>query len=131
VVSGYTATNLLRVRELELDSVGKVIDAATSSGANSVGNVSFGLRDEEEVKTRALREAAANARSKAVTLASALGVRVVRVLTATEGEPDVIRPMPMYRAEAAMAEARSPMTPIEPNAIEVRASVTLVVEISP
>jgi uncharacterized protein YggE len=39
--------------------------------------------------------------------------------------------MPMYRAEMAMASAASPQTPVEPGAIEVRASVTLVVEVSP
>jgi uncharacterized protein len=130
-VSSYIVTNVLRVRELELTSVGKVIDAATDSGANTVSNIRFGLRDEEEVKTRALREAAVNARSKVDTLAAALGVRVGRILTVIEGEPDIIRPMPAYRGEMVMAQAASPTTPIEPNAIEIRASVTLVVEIAP
>lgn len=129
-VSGYTVMNVLRVKELELDSVGKVIDAATNSGANTASNISFGLRDEDAVKTRALREAAADARSKVDTLATALGVRVVRILTVVEGEPDV-RPMPMFRAEMAMGQPGPVTTPIEPNAIEIRASVTLVVEIAP
>jgi uncharacterized protein YggE len=38
--------------------------------------------------------------------------------------------MPMYRAEMAMAQA-APPTPVEAGAIEVRASVTLVVAIRP
>ena len=129
VVRAYTATNVVRVLELPLDSVGKVIDVATSAGANTVGNVAFLLKDEAAVRARALREAASDARAKADTLADALGVRIVRILTVIEGEPDIVRPMPMYRAELAMAEA--PATPVEPGSIEIRASVTLVVEISP
>jgi uncharacterized protein YggE len=39
--------------------------------------------------------------------------------------------MPMYRAEMAMVQAPAPPTPIEAGAIEVRASVTLVVGIRP
>lgn len=129
-VTGYTATNIVGVRELELDAVGKVIDVATSSGGNSIRNIRFSLRDEDAAKTRALREAAADAKAKSETLAEALGVQIIRILSATEGEPDVIRPMPMYRSEVAMAQAAAAPTPVEPGSIEIRASVTLVVEIS-
>lgn len=130
VVTGYTATNVVRVKELELDSIGKVIDIATSTGANTIRNIAFRLKDEGEVKTRALREAAKDARVKADVLADALGVRILRILTVSEGEADVVRPMPMYRSELAMAQA-APPTPVEPGSIEVRATVTLVLEISP
>lgn len=130
-VSGYRVTNVLRVRDIALDSVGKVIDVGTTSGANTVSNIRFGLRNESEVKIRALREAAQDAKTKADTLARALGLRPGRILTVLEGEPNIIRPMPAYRAEMATAQAAGPPTPIEPNAIEVHANVTLVVEISP
>jgi uncharacterized protein YggE len=63
-------------------------------------------------------------------LADALGLQVLGVLSVSEGEPDIVRPMPMYRAEMAMAQA-APPTPVEAGAIEVRASVTLVVAIRP
>ena len=131
VLTGYSATNVVRVKELPLDKVGEVIDLATSSGANSVSNIAFGLRDEAAVKARALREAAIDARAKASALADALGVQVLGVLSVSEGEPDIVRPMPMYRAEMAMAQVDAPPTPFEAAAIEVRASVTLVVGISP
>jgi uncharacterized protein len=131
VLTGYSASNVVRVKELALDKVGEVIDLATSSGVNSVSNIAFGLRDEAAVKARALREAAIDARAKADALADALGVQVLGILSVSEGEPDVVRPMPMYRAELAMAQADAPTTPVEAGAIEVRASVTLVVGISP
>ena len=130
VLTGYSATNVVRIRELALDTVGEVIDLATSSGANSVSNIAFGLRDEAAAKARALREAAIDGRAKANALADALGLQVLGVLSVSEGEPDIVRPMPMYRAEMAMAQAPPP-TPVEAGAIEVRASVTLVVAIRP
>jgi uncharacterized protein YggE len=130
VLRGYTATNVVRVKELALDKVGEAIDAATSSGANSVSNIAFGLKDETEAKSRALRAAAIDAKAKSDALAEALGVQVLGILSVTEGEPDIVRPMPMYRtAEMAMADA--PQTPVEAGPIEVRASVTLVVGIRP
>jgi uncharacterized protein YggE len=131
VLTGYSATNVVRVKDLALDKVGEVIDLATSSGANSVSNIAFGLRDEAAAKARALREAANDAKAKADALADALGVQVLGILSVSEGEPDIVRPMPMYRAEMAMAQGAAPPTPIEAGAIEVRASVTLVVLITP
>jgi uncharacterized protein len=129
-VSGYTATNVLRVKELAIDSVGSVIDAATRSGANTVSNIGFGLRNEDEAKLRALGAAAVDAREKAEALAHALGVQTGRILSVLEGEPDVVRPMPAFRAQMSIAPAE-PQTAIGPNAIEFHASVTLVVEIMP
>lgn len=131
VLAGYSASNTVRVKELALDKVGEAIDVATSSGANTVHNIQFGLKDEATVKARALREAATDARAKADALADALGLKVTGVLSLVEGEPDVVRPMPMYRAEMAMAQAPPPPTPVEPGTIEFRAIVTLVVGIRP
>lgn len=130
VVTGYSATNVIRVKELALDKVGEVIDLATASGANSVSNITFGLRDEAAAKARALRDAAVDAKAKADALADALGVQILGILSVSEGEPDIVRPMPIYRAELAMAQA-APPTPVEAGPIEVRASVTLSVSIRP
>jgi uncharacterized protein YggE len=63
VVSGYTATNITRIRDLDLDAVGKAIDLATAAGANSIHNIAFSLRNESAIKARALEQAAADARA--------------------------------------------------------------------
>lgn len=129
VLVGYTVSNVVRVRELGLSDVGKVIDTATGAGANQVRNIDFRLADEAAAKLDALREAARDARRKADALASALGVRVARILSVQEGEPSVVRPTPQAFEMARMAQAAEPATPIEAGTIEVHASVTLVVEI--
>jgi uncharacterized protein len=128
VISGYTATNMVRVTINDLNDVGKVIDAATQSGANQVHRLAFTLKDEQAAQAQALREAATKARAQAEALASALNVRLVRVLSAVEGGGGV-RPLE-DRMLAARTEAVAAPTPVEPGTIEVRASVTLKVEIA-
>jgi uncharacterized protein len=125
-ITGYTATNIVRVTLDDLTQVGKVIDASTQAGANRIQNLQFMLKNESAVQAQALREAAAMARNKADALASALALRIVRVLTVVETSPVVVpvRDLTFARAEGAA-------TPIEPGTIEVGATVTLTVEISP
>ena len=125
-ITGYTATNIVRVTLDDLTRVGSVIDASTQAGANRIQNLQFMLRNESGVQARALREAATKARGKAETLASALGLKIIRILSLVETSPGVVpvRDMAFARAEVAS-------TPIEPGTIEVRATVTLRVEIGP
>ena len=125
-ITGYTATNIVRVTLNDLDRVGDAIDAATSAGANQIHRVQFGLRDEQAAETQALREALLKARAQAEALATALGVKIVRVLSVTESE-QVVRPFDVMRLDA---EASAQATPIQPGAIEMSASVIMSVEIA-
>lgn len=125
-LTGYTATNIVRVTLDDLAQVGRVIDTAAEAGTNRIQNLEFTLKDERAVQSQALREAALKARLKADALAAALNLKIVRVLSVVESSPAVIpvRDVAYARAEAAQ-------TPIEPGTIEVRASVTFTVEVSP
>lgn len=124
-VAGYTATNIVRVTLDDLTKVGRVIDTATQAGTNRIQNLRFMLKDESRAQSQALREAALQARAKSQALASALSLKVVRVLSVLEnGSPGIAM------REVAFARADSAQTPIEPGTIEVRASVTLTVEIT-
>lgn len=126
-ITGYTATNVVSVTLDDLTQVGKAIDAATQAGANRIQSLQFTLRDERAVQARALRTAALNARSKADALASALNVRIVRVFSVVESSPII---NPIHNVAYARADSGA-ATPIEPGTIEVRATVELMVEISP
>jgi len=129
-ISGYTASNVIGVKTGELAQVGKLIDLATQSGANSVQSLRFTLKDEQAALSQALREAAVKAKAKADALASALKLRILRVLQVDEGGQPV---RPVF-AEAMMARAGvegKVATPVEPGTVEVQAMVTLTVEIAP
>lgn len=129
-IASYTATNVVRASRVTIDSTGELIDAAIEAGANNVQRLNFTVADPDTPRLRALADAARQARAKADALAAALDLEIVRVLSVAEGSPTVVRP---YAPRAAMmqAEAAAPTTPVEPGSVEVHASVTLRVLVSP
>jgi uncharacterized protein len=126
-ITGYTATNVVRVTIDDLGKIGDVIDTATRAGSNRVPSIQFALRDEESVRTQALRDAAVKAKAEADALAAALGLKVNRILTVEEGGPVIV---PVRDVMFARAESSAAATTVQPGAIEVMANVTLTVEVS-
>jgi uncharacterized protein YggE len=123
-VTGYVATNMVRVQVDSIVRVGSVIDAAIAAGANRIANLSFELRDPESARLEALRIAVQKARAEAEAVAAAAGQKL--------GPPQSIssssgwQPQPMYRAVAmeAMAQAPAP-TPIESGNLSIVANVSI------
>jgi hypothetical protein len=130
-ITGYTATNILRIKTGTLENVGKLIDAGMQSGANHVNRLIFTLKDEHATQVQALRLASQKAKAKADEMAGALGLKIVRVLSVKEEERGV-RPIiaPQVRGAQMETLAAAP-TPVETGTIEVRSSVTLTAEIGP
>ncbi len=124
-IRGYSATNVVRVETDALERVGKVIDAATAAGANRVQRLHFALSDETAVRSRALALAAKRARAQADAIAGALDLRIVRVLRAEASGA----PAPVFAQPRMMAAEAAPTTPVEPGGIDVRAGVTLTLEV--
>lgn len=128
-ITGYTATNLVRVTLTDVSRVGALIDAATTAGANRVERVQYSLGKEDTVRAQALREAAVAARTHADALATALGVRIVRILSASE---ESVAPVRQFAEMATFARAgAAPTTPISVGPIEMTATVILTVEVAP
>jgi len=128
---GYRTTNSIQVTLTDLSKVGSVIDSAVQAGANSVSSVSFELSQakQDALKTQALAEAAQNAKAKAASIASGLGVAVGQVYSASESSNYYT---PMYRnyaMESAAPSASGATTPITPGDIEFSATVNVQFEI--
>jgi hypothetical protein len=128
-ITGYTATNVLRIKTGNLAAVGKLIDVSMQSGANAINRLAFTLKDEHAAQLQALRLASQKAKSKAEEMASALGLKIIKILAVNEGDRGV-RPITMPLARGAQMEvmAAAP-TPVEAGTIEVRSSVTLTGEL--
>ena len=127
-IASYTASNMIRVTKIAIDDAAKVIDAATGAGTTNLQRLQFTVDDEESLRLQALADAALEARARAEALAGALGLDIVRVLSVTESEPVVVR---SYAAATMMqAEVGRAQTPVEPGSVEVRATVTLRVEVA-
>ena len=127
-ISGYQANNTVEVRLTDVSAAGKVIDWATKSGANQIQGIHFSIRDEQKLRGEALAKAAAQARANVQALASAVGLRVIRLVKVEDGEPPRMMPL---RAEMMMKSADAPQTPVEPGDIQVHATVTVTAEVGP
>jgi uncharacterized protein YggE len=125
--TGYQASNTVLIIVNDLALLGKVIDAASDSGANNINSVSFSLKDDSHVRNQALAEAASKARTAAESIAKALNIHVVGVLEAETAETPAFRPM--TRSFAAMAAPQGAPTPIELGDLDIRATVTVTLEV--
>ena len=102
-ITSYQASNTVNVKLREVAKMGKVLDALVASGANQVNGPSFGIDDPEPLYDRARLDALKAARARAETYAGALGVRVRRIVSISEGGAAMPSPMPrmaMMKAEA-------------------------------
>jgi len=127
-LSGYEAANTVMVTVDDLSLLGKIIDSATANGANNINGISFTLKDSAAVRLRALTEAAKQARENAEALARALGVQTLSLLSAEPNESPVVHPRPMAFAREAMLQ-KSVATPVEAGDLDIRASVTVTLEV--
>jgi uncharacterized protein YggE len=108
-----------------LDLVGALIDSAIAAGANRVNSLNFSVKDDAKARTEAIAIATRDARAQAQALASALDVKLGKVLKATTLSQE--RPIPIRGR--AMAMSANVATPVEPGEVTVPATVSLTFEI--
>ncbi len=126
-IIGYQVYNMVTVKQRKLDRMGSTIDALVAAGANQVNGPSFQMDDPDAAANEARADAIKKAIARAQIYASASGLRVIRVLTITEGGGYSPQPPVMY-ARAAMADAAAP-TPVAAGEVQSGASVTVTFEL--
>ena len=119
---GYQASNMITITVNDIAKAGDVVDAATDAGATNLNDITFGLKDPKKSRAAALKDAVADAKSKADALAEALGVTITEIVQVMEGGSNY-NPYPVQFKAAAM-EMRSG-APIEAGQVELGASVTI------
>jgi len=128
-ITGYQVSNTVTVLVRDLARLGPVVDAVVRSGANQVNGISFGLANVDAQSEEARRTAVRNIQRKAEQYASAMGMRVARLVSLSEsGGYTPPRPVPMARM--AMMEVAANQTPVQPGEVEVRVDVTAVYELT-
>jgi uncharacterized protein YggE len=125
VIAGYIASNMLTVQVNALDTLGGVLDAAVSDGANSLNGVTFGLKEPKPLMDEARKRAVADAQDRAKLLTGAAGATLGPILTISEGGA-FTPPMPMFRMEAAASDA----VPVAAGQVSTAVSVTITWEIT-
>ena len=108
-IQGYQASNTLNIKVRNLARLGQVLDALAAQGANQINGPSFAIDQPEPLYHQARLDALRQARAQADTYASALGLRVRRVISLSEGNHNPA-PMPvMAMRSAAKAEMDTPI----------------------
>ncbi len=128
-VTGYQVMNVVTVKVRDLDSVGQVLDAGMSAGANYLGGVTFGIEDPSVLENEARTAAVKNATAIAETLAAAAGVELGNVVSITEGIVTTPPPMPYMDGRVMAAESAS-AGPVETGSLEITSNVVMRFEIS-
>ena len=81
ILIGYRVSNILSIQTEKIDSAGNIIDAAVSSGANRVDNISFQLSDAkfQRISDDLISDAINNAKQKAEKAVKPLEQKIVGV----------------------------------------------------
>ena len=128
-ILGYRAENTVMVKQRKIDEYGKVIDTLVAAGANQVNGPSFQIDDPDAALDQARVEAIEKARERAGLYAKAAGLRVVRVLSISEGGS--YTPGPPIAYARAMSVAAEKSTPVAAGEVEVQVNVSVMYELAP
>ena len=127
-IVGYQASNTVNVKVRDLSKLGKVLDAFVEQGANQVNGPSFEVDKPDEAYDEARVAALKKAQARAQTYADALGLKVRRIVSISEGGASFPRPMPMMRAMAADA-GFAKETSVSPGESTLSVSIEVVFEL--
>lgn len=127
VLTGYRASNTVNVKFRDLKRSGAILDALVREGANQLNGPSLTIDKPEEAYDEARIKAIAVGRARAELYARALGMRVVRILSVSEGGGSFPGPMPVaYARDAAMAVSK---TEIIPGTQDIQVTVSISFEL--
>ena len=127
-LTGYRATNSVNVKFRDLKRTGAILDALVAEGANQINGPNLTIDKPEAALDEARTKAITNGRARADLYARTLGMRVVRLLSVSEGGGyNVPPPMPMVQMMAERGAAAD--TKIDPGAQQLQVSVSMSFEL--
>lgn len=126
-LTGYRASNTVNVKFRDLKNTGSILDALVAEGSNQISGPNLTIDKPESALDEARTKAIANGRARADLYARALGMRVVRLISVSEGSGyNVPPPMPMVM----MAEARGDASnKIDPGTQQLQVTVSMSFEL--
>ena len=122
-------SNQVTVEVFNPEKVSAVIEQALAAGANHFQGLQWALKDEQQAKLGAMKQAVAKAREKAATLSESLKLNLLRLISVNEGG-QLVRPMSHSSRSMMAMDAGGSEAPILGGEMKVEATVTLVYEIA-
>jgi len=133
ILTGYRVSNILSIQTEKIDSAGDIIDAAVSSGANRVDNVSFQLSDAklQQISDNLIADAINDATQKAEKALVPLKQKIVGVKSVIIHDNVVpYYDSPMRASFDGFAESSMKSAPIMSGDEEITTNVSVVFYIS-
>jgi len=128
-IYAYRVSSVIQVKTTNLEMLGEIIAKATEAGATTISSIGFGLTENTEstATNKALENASKDASSKAAAIASAMGLKVDRILYINESSTFIPGPFmaPQGLGELKSADAVAAPT-ILPQEIEITATLGVV-----
>lgn len=124
---GYSASNNLSVRFRDIRNTGRILDALVAEGANQINGPTLTIDKPEAALDEARANAIAVGRARAELYARTLGLRVMRLLSVSEGVEGYRAPPPMpvmMEARAGAADSK-----IAPGEQKLQVTVTMSFEL--
>ena len=126
-LTGYRATNTVNVKFRDLKRTGSILDALVAEGANQINGPNLSIDKPESALDEARTKAIANGRARADLYARALGMRVVRLISVSEGGGHAMPP-PMVVMQMAERSADA-SSKIDPGTQQLQVSVSMSFEL--
>ncbi len=129
IFKGYTLNQEIRVKIRNFEKIGQVLEKATQTGANLVGDLQFSIDDPEKVREIARKEAIEKAKAKASQVASQSGLKLGKIINIYEDYYP--RPVTEFKAapEGIGGGEISVAPEIQPGEEEVTVIVSLVYKV--
>lgn len=127
-LTGYRANNTVNVKFRDLKRTGSILDALVAEGANQINGPSLTIDKPESALDEARTRAIANGRARADIYARALGMRVVRLISVSEGGGFQVPP-PMPMVAMARAEGMDASSKIDPGTQQLQVNVSMSFEL--
>ncbi|OGZ04441.1 MAG: hypothetical protein A2648_01725 [Candidatus Lloydbacteria bacterium RIFCSPHIGHO2_01_FULL_41_20] len=131
VLVGYEVSQSISVKVRDTNKVGAILEGIAKAGISEISGPDFSIDDDESLKSEARKKAIDDAKSKAQILADDLGVKLVRIVTFSEGGN-----YPIYYAKAEMSygmggatESRAPTPSLPGGENKIISNVTVTYEI--
>lgn len=131
-ITGYNISTTYQITVRDLDKVNDIITAATGSGANMEGNISFDINEQtkNDKLNEARRLAVEDAKKKAQGLAGSAGITLGKIINISESQNlNEIRPLYDLAAGKGSGPSAAPVANIQPGQTEINTTVSLSYEI--
>ena len=132
VFLGYLVTNTVQVTLHHVSEVSRLIDLTAGAGATRITGLTFTLADRQAAERRALTLAVADARGRAQTMATALGMTLGRLRVVSDsGGGNVVFETNGLEAVNSFSSAGAASTPISAQLVIVRADASVDYNLEP